>query len=174
MMNLLASSCRTLAFAALLAVLAGAAYYAGFFTPENPSNTSSQGASHAAEDQANTEIALRSAYLTAPIGKVHRIFLKWQPDGTGQLLLDETTCTLTHLGVETPAQPHGKEIPVQFIKVPGGPRRGPNADSVFEIEGVKDGHFRIVKAREHVPSYRLLVLDKNKVTRVVTLEPWSL
>jgi hypothetical protein len=173
-MTLLATSYRALAFIGLVVFLLAAGYYTGLFAPDASSSQSARAAPLISEMQPNGDIALRTAYLVQPIGKAHRIFLKWHPDDTGELLCDETICTLTSLGEEKPAQPGGKQVPVGFVLVPGAPRAGPNADTLFDIKGVPEGRLRVVKSRENVPSYRLLVLEGNKITRVISLEPWSL
>jgi hypothetical protein len=171
-----ASHYRIVGFIAALLVLSAAGYYAGLFGPETPSTKASEQLGAVAEEQIpDANVALRTAYLDKQIGKAHRIFLEWHTDGTGQLMLDETPCTFTRIGEEKPAQPTGKWVEVNYKIAADKTATEEDADAVFEITGVSDSHFRIVKPRNRWPSYRLLVLDRdNKVIRVVTLEQWHI
>jgi hypothetical protein len=173
---MLSSYYRIAGFVAVLAMLLGAGYYAGLFGPETASNRAPQGAPAMEEEQApDQDVALRTAYLDLPIGKAHRIFLKWQPDGNGELWLDEAQCTLNRLGEEKPAQPTVGSTTVKFSDVPGKLEGGSGTNPLLDVQGIGDTYFRIVKPRSSCPCYRLLVLDKDqKVIRVVTLERWRI
>jgi hypothetical protein len=168
---------RILGFVALLVLLLGGGYYAGLFTQEAPPTKPSQEAAGVAVEEAEQpagKVTLRTVYLDKPIGKAHRVFLEWQADGTGQLMLDETACTINRLGEEKPKAAGGNWLEVKYetaaVKEPGA-----DPHALFDISGTPDGHFRIVKPSGNLSYYRLLVLDNsNRVTRVITLERWEL
>jgi hypothetical protein len=174
----MASFYRVAGFIAILGMLLGAGYYAGLFAPETAGTTSQlEGSDAAAEEPTSKDanLTLRTAYLDQPIGKAHRVFLKWLPDGSGELLLDETPCTFNRFGQEKAASMAGEPLRVKFVAVPVKPDDSPDASVLFDVDGLNDTHLRVVKPRPRCPLYRLLVLDKDKnVTRVVTLERWEI
>lgn len=167
---MLSSYYRIAIFAALFVLLLGAGYYSGLFSPEAASRRVQADAPADDEEVApDQEVTLRTAYLDPPVGKAHRIFVKWQPDGSGELWLDETKCRVNRLGDELPAQPATQASAVRFDAA------GKGASGLFDIRGIAETHYRIVKPRPTYPSYRILVLDQEeRVSRVVTLERWRL
>lgn len=118
-------------------------------------------------------IAMRTIYMQEPIGQAHRISIRGELGGKGQVVLDGNTCTLTQFGdpgvcTEIAFPPiEVKTTQVRLADPTGQGRR------LFLLEGKlrpDDAKFFLVVPRRRSQPHRLIVDLSGDHRRAVTLE----
>lgn len=118
-------------------------------------------------------VALRTVYLSDPIGRAHVITVRGELGGEGEVVLDGNTCTVTQFGdagicTEIAFRP----IPVKLVQLrladPTGAGR-----RLFQLQGElspPDTAYYLVVPRKRSDGHRLVVNLPQVRRRVVTME----